>query len=307
MSQQLRLEEPRGAVGTSLEGLGTFLFLTFVGSWLPVIVLKNVWSHDSGSQVVNLLFGSILYALAMGWQPLLAALVSRRWVDRRPSGDAGIRRPQPAFFAIASLSPLALIATASLLAWSFGLDPARESGAVEITSWVRAIGYAMAMTSAVVLIWVQAFTEEVGWRGYFLAGLMERFGGWQGLFLHGLAWGVWYAPIFLLANDAVLIAPARAGVFVVTCVLLGSLLGWLRLASRSVLSSATANAVLTATAGLPLLLRGEDVGLRGAIYGPIGWIPMAILLIALLAGPCRRILRANAPARPMRPANAPIH
>ena len=78
--------------------------------------------------------------------------------------------------------------------------------------------------------------------------------------------------------------------FVVTCALLGVLLGWLRLASRSVLARAASNATLTICAGLPLVLQGTPSPL-GAVFEPAGWIPM-LLLIALIAAhaPLRRAI-----------------
>jgi hypothetical protein len=62
---------------------------------------------------------------------------------------------------------------------------------------------------------------------------------------------------------------------------LGALLGWLRLASKSVLPTTLANSMLTVTAGLPLFLHGEDPGPRGAAYEPAGWIPMLIAVVIL--------------------------
>jgi uncharacterized membrane protein (UPF0136 family) len=73
--------------------------------------------------------------------------------------------------------------------------------------------------------------------------------------------------------------------------LLGGLLGWLRLASRSVVPTTLANSVLTATAGLPLLLDGDDPGLRAAAYGPAGWLPLSIGFLLLFTTRLRHEVR----------------
>src|SRR6185295_16226007 len=109
----------------------------------------------------------------------------------------------------------------------------------------RAIWVSAALVCSLLLVWGQALAEEVGWRGYFLVRLMERIGPWRGLLLHGLVWGLWYAPPLVFATQGLTRAPLRSATFVLTCALLGALLGWLRLASRSVVPATVANAVLT--------------------------------------------------------------
>jgi hypothetical protein len=79
----------------------------------------------------------------------------------------------------------------------------------------------------------------------------------------------------------------RGVTFVVTGTLLGTLLGWMRLA-RSLSLAVVFNVVLTVAAGLPFILRGVDVGSRGAAYGPVGWIPLLVLTGILFIAPTRR-------------------
>src|SRR5262249_51642627 len=127
--------------------------------------------------------------------------------------------------------------------------------------------------------------EEVGWRGYFLPRAMERFGKWRGLFLHGAVWGMWYAPAVFFACIGTLDLAASTGrclSFVATCVLLGTLFGWLRLASRSVMPVVAANTTLTLAAGLPYVVHDVDAGVRAAAFGPAGWIVLGIAIGGLL-------------------------
>lgn len=286
------------------KGLLVFLLLTFGLSWGPALLFQRDWSGREGPFATELLAASLFYALTMGWQPLAAVWIVRRWVEPRGYLDQGLKPARPSFLAVAAMAPLALAVAAILVAWGLhgvGLLPLSESAAVApaAASGAPGLSNAVLVTAAFVcsllLVWVQALAEEVGWRGYFLVRLMERIGPWRGLLLHGLLWGLWYAPPLVFATQGLTRAPLRSTTFVLTCALLGALLGWLRLASRSVVPATVANAVLTLSAGLPLLLQGTEVGLRGAAYAPPGWLPMAGVLAALALGRCRAAVAVPRP------------
>jgi membrane protease YdiL (CAAX protease family) len=42
------------------------------------------------------------------------------------------------------------------------------------------------------------FSEELGWRGYALDKLLDRFGFVRGSLLLGLLWGIWHLPLYLM-------------------------------------------------------------------------------------------------------------
>ncbi|PTL83125.1 CPBP family intramembrane glutamic endopeptidase [Vitiosangium sp. GDMCC 1.1324] len=283
-------------------GLAVYLVLTFALAWLPAFLLRDVLSGVTRGFSHQLLAASLLYAVTMGWQPLAASWVVRRWVEPPGPGDSGLHPARFSYNVLATFAPLVLAGAALLSAW--GLHELRRyTGPLELPipraphAPVRSLPAALVMTLAffasLLLIWLQALAEEVGWRGYFLTRLMRQLGPWEGLLLHGLFWGLWYAPPLLLMADAPGSAPLPLhGVpFVLTCTLLGALLGWLRLASHSVIPTTIANAVLTLSAGLPLLLQGVEVGPRGAAYGPPGWLPMGLVLAAIALGRCRHAVK----------------
>lgn len=156
----------------------------------------------------------------------------------------------------------------------------------------------------------QALAEEIGWRGYFLPGAMERFGRWRGLILHGAVWGLWYAPVLFFASYGRLDpfgSVGRSLGFIVTCALLGTLFGWLRLASRSVVPVVLANTTLTLAAGLPYVVHGVDAGLRSAAFGPAGWLVLAAVIGGLLLSSTERPRSARGlpGRRPPMPASRP--
>ncbi|HEY8209493.1 MAG TPA: CPBP family intramembrane glutamic endopeptidase [Myxococcaceae bacterium] len=278
----------------STRGVLAYLALTFGLTWLPAWLLGSAWIGEGRPLVTRLLASSLFYAACMGWQPFAVASVVGRWVDPSGGRDRGLAPARTRFIVLAAAAPLVLAAAAVALASLFGLigapvpDSLHGHAEPELALAVPSAGKAFALTVAFLatgaLILAQSLGEEIGWRGYFMVHLMRRFGPWKGLFWHGLAWGLWYAPVFVIGREDVEGSTLRSAAFVLTCVLLGVLLGWLRLASRSIVPTTIANAVLTLTAGLPFLLQGVDVGLRGSAYGPPGWLPMAAAIAILAAG-----------------------
>jgi membrane protease YdiL (CAAX protease family) len=133
----------------------------------------------------------------------------------------------------------------------------------------------------VLLVGAQGASEEIGFRGYLLERTIYLCGSRLGVVLHAFLWGIWYAPIILLSRHTVSGTMPVGGTLVVTCILLGALLGCLRLAAASIAPSAAAVWLLMLGAGLPFLLNGLDVPLRSAIHDPCGWVPMLLILIGI--------------------------
>jgi uncharacterized protein len=264
-------------------GILAFLGVTFVGSWLPAWMLRDLWRVESLALSWRILICSVLYLSVIGWQPVVAVLLVRRYVEPPCVMDAGLRSANQKFVVISVLIPLLAMIGASILAMILGNDAGLlfPESLLPRHFWPGVIAAASVLTASA-LIYGQCLIEEVAWRGYFLVRAMECAGPWRGLVIHGFVWGIWYAPILLITGGGAASSFTRAATFVVTCVLLGIMLGWLRLASRSVVPAVTANAVLTLGAGLPLVLSGSDVGTRGAVYLPVGWVPL-LLIASLLA------------------------
>lgn len=293
LQRLLRGEAPQPRVDQPWRGLLAYSLVTFALSWGAAAVLHWFWESARVPSAVRMVAVAGSYAVCMGWQPLVATWVARHWVDRVNLDDI-LKTSEPRFYGIATLGPLILagIAMAILLLW-IGDSTPPDSGTP-----VRGLGLLLlvvvSMSAGILLIWVQALAEEVGWRGYFLPRFMQQCGPVAGLGLHGLIWGLWYAPILLMANRGASVSGVSGGTFVVTCVLLGVLFGWLRLAAGSVVPATVANSVLTLAAGLPFIVEGAEPGIRGAIYGPAGWLPLGLAVLLVLATRLRDRVRTPA-------------
>jgi CAAX protease family protein len=131
---------------------------------------------------------------------------------------------------------------------------------------------------------IPALAEEWGWRGWLLPALLPL-GRWPAILAVGVVWGLWHAPIVLLGYDYPLEpAPLRVLLMVVFCVVTGSLLGWLRLRSRSVWPCAIGHGFVNAAAGLPALFAMAGAPVDTASTGLLGWTGWLLMLVALAVG-----------------------
>lgn len=294
--------------GMLTRGLLGFLGLTFAFSWAPYLA-SGAWRLGQGGRGEGsaAALAALLYLLWMGWPPVIAALIVRRWIDPDGFVDHGLRPGKPRHLAFTGVGTGLVVLAAALISLTLWAGDARLARAAPLARDLphaplrSALLASLSVLVTAVLTWLQSLAEEIGWRGYFLARLRERIGPVWALALHGLAWGCWYAPFLAAANQFAL-APGVLGLlqFLVTATLLGALLGVIRLATGSIVPATLANACVTLLAGLPLILQGMDTGPRGAIFGPAGWLPLGAIAAALLCSRRvrRRLVQVGGPETP---------
>jgi uncharacterized protein len=102
--------------------------------------------------------------------------------------------------------------------------------------------------------------EELGWRGYILDPLEERFGPWFGNLLLGIVWAVWHLPLFLIPGNSQVFIPALGFMFLT--VGYSWFLAWLRAASgKRVLSAIYAHGLLNVFGTIfPTVINAPGVG-----------------------------------------------
>ena len=269
-----------------------FLIIAFGLAW--VFFLLPLAFGPLGS-TTRQIATQVLWALAM-WAPGLGAIIATRWIAGERLGTLNLRRlgDWRAYLWAWLLFPALAVAT-GLLTWAFGAGKLDTQFTLIKDSLATAPGGEAIPAGLIVLIQIGvaltfgplfntifALGEELGWRGFLLPRLLPL-GQWRAIGLSGVIWGVWHAPAILQGHNY----PNRpvAGVFmmIVFCVLLGAILSWLYLRTRSPWAPALAHGSLNAIAGLPLLfLTGVDISMGGTLTSIIGWIPLA-LFVAWLA------------------------
>lgn len=237
--------------------------------------------------------------LAM-WAPGLGAILTIRLVEKQPVIQTlrlnmlGPKRFYlaawflPALISIAGIGASILLGTGALdlnftfMRESLAKVPAGTNlPAVEILVLAQV---ASALTFAPFINVLFALGEELGWRGFLLPRLMPL-GQWKAILISGAIWGIWHAPTTLLHGYNFPQHP-YLGILVMTvgCILLGIILSWLTLKTRSPWVAALGHGAFNAVAGLGFLLLkpGFDAALAGSPLGLAGWIPMTLFVALLL-------------------------
>ncbi len=270
-----------------LDAVMVFLVVNVALIFVSAVVCESMMKPtEPGASAM--LRASVMYAAVIGWPPLVAFAVARRLFADRDL-DIGIRplAMGDSFVAIMSALFVVLVAVVvDVIANRVGGRASAPPHLLESGSVVSTVKVLAAFAAVVAILWLQAIIEEVAWRGYVLSQLMRTLGPWPGLAVHGVVWGLCYSPLFAVTGGTL----TTTLLFVVTSGLLGVVLGWLRLSSRSIYASAASNATLTICAGLPLVLLGER-SLLSAAFRPLGWIPLGIIIVSILVyRPWRRAI-----------------
>jgi membrane protease YdiL (CAAX protease family) len=255
--------------------IAVFLGIAFGGAW--ALWLVRWWT---GADVIAA--GGMVF---VG----LATFVTVRWAQ---PGDTGLGRPAVrklvAQCALALGLILGLAVTAVLIGAVAGvhrLDLTGLSGLRQI--YQAGSGAGLLLTALVnaaalfALVLPLAFCEEWGWRGFLLPRLMPL-GTWPALLLSGVIWGLWHLPGY--------VGPGRPGFlpFLIFCLPLGVLFGWMRMRFGSVWPSTIAHAAnntfVTAFVNIAFTdaatLAAPDPWSLGLSGWP-GWIAMSVFIAVL--------------------------
>lgn len=157
----------------------------------------------------------------------------------------------------------------------FGMPDAPAAGLL-----ARAVGQALLLFVVMLPFF---FCEEWGWRGYLLPRLLPL-GVGAALPLSGLIWGLWHLPGYVGSGRGAGLVP-----FLIFAVVLGILLGWLRMRTRSIwpvtVAHAANNAIVNGFVNVAFLdadaIDRIDPWTFGLSGWP-GWLVTGILLVALV-------------------------
>jgi len=163
-------------------GTASFFLLTFALTWL--LQIPGVLAQR------GLLPGDPAHYLPLAGLGLFGPLAAAVFLTWREGGSAAVRalvapllryRVHAGWYLAALVLPAGFL---SLVLWL--LNSAGRHGP---TAYLPS-------GSALLFGLVVSFVEEVGWRGYALPRLMERFGGFAASVVLGVAWYLWHLPMF---------------------------------------------------------------------------------------------------------------
>ncbi|AHI01086.1 CPBP family intramembrane glutamic endopeptidase [Kutzneria albida] len=263
--------------------VATFLLLAFAGAWAVTIPLWGSGFQRTSTTQVDGPWVQVIIAAMMA-TPALAALAVTRSV--RAVGlvwPRGQWRHCLTGFGV----PTAILLLSLGLSSALGVFPV-DLGHVQVGGIL--LSY---------LVSLPLFLgEELGWQGFLLPRLLPL-GAWPALLAGGVVWGLWHAPVTVLGAQYPGHPPLVGLVCVlVSTVLIGVLIGFLRLVTGSVWPTVLAHAVVSQLA--PDLIKAVSAGGRAVdplLVGPasvVSWLLAAGLILVLR----KRVGESGHPARP---------
>lgn len=270
-----------------------FLIISFIFSWILFTLPLAFGDMDA---VTKQLTTQGLWAIAM-WGPGIAAIVATLYVERKPFSSFRLNTLGPKrFYLWAWFLPVVL----TLIGWAFTLLFGIAKMDMDFTM-IRTMlestpgGSEVPVMVVIIAQTIQALTigplinvlftmgEELGWRGYLLPKLLPL-GQWKAVLLSGLIWGVWHAPAILQGHNYPGYPILGVFMMIIFCILLGAIISWMYLNTKSPWVAALAHGSVNAVAGLPVLFLapGFNMAFGGTLAAPTAWIGMTAFIAWLV-------------------------
>jgi uncharacterized protein len=266
-----------------------FIIIAFAISW--PLFLSPLLIRDLEPATRQLTIQG-LWALAM-WGPGIAALIATLAIAKQPFKALRLNTLGPKrYYLWAWLLPPVLVILSGLLTvlirtghldtgFTFMQQQMEQAGTqLPVSSSVLVlIQIAQALLLGPLINVIFTMGEELGWRGFLLPRLLPL-GQWKALLISGLIWGIWHAPAIAQGHnypDHPILGILLMTVF---CILLGIIIGWMYLNTRSPWVAALAHGSINAWAGLPylFLVPGFDTVLGGTLTSLPGLVVMGLFI-----------------------------
>lgn len=187
--------------------------------------------------------GGEYYAMGLDWCPALATFVTLKLNGRRLS-ELSWKWPSETYVVMSWLLPLCYVGMAYTVVWISGVGGFPNPDTVKrlVVSMGGKMPPAVAVPLYVLLAgtfgversMASALGEEIGWRGFLVPELAERFGFTATALITGVIWALWHYPILIFADfNAGTKAWYGTMCFTVTVVAISFVLAWMRLKSGS--------------------------------------------------------------------------
>jgi membrane protease YdiL (CAAX protease family) len=271
------------------KSLTWFLGIAFSVSWILFLTPLTLASLDMQTRQLATVG---LWSIAM-WGPGLAAILATTLISKQPFHALRLNTLGPKrFYVWAWFLPVVIVIIAGILTVLFGvaqfdndLTLIRESmagvpGAEKINPIiVILVQSAFAILVAPFINVLFALGEEIGWRGFLLPKLLPL-GQWRAIMSSGVIWGIWHVPTIIQGQNYPGHPVLGLFMMLIFCVLLGTILAWLYLNTRSPWAAALAHGSVNAVAGLPVLFMksGFDLAFGGTIATPPAWLVMGVFI-----------------------------
>src|SRR5215510_4064670 len=215
--------------------LFTFLLLTLaLSSIFYFLIIK------SG----HLAAGGGMYVLCLMWSPGTAAMLTCK-IFRRDLGTLGWKWGPNRYQVLSYCIPLLYAAVTYAIVWAtrlggfynhdFVANTTRRFGLGSMPAWAGISLYLLfAASGGMIRSCSSALGEEIGWRGFLVPQLAQRYSFTATALISGVIWSLWHYPVLIFA-DYNAGTPTWYGLtcFTVMVVSISFVFAWLRLKSGS--------------------------------------------------------------------------
>ena len=145
---------------------------------------------------------------------------------------------------------------------------------------------------APIVNFIPCLGEELGWRGYLLPNLLEKYSPIKATLISGIIWGIWHAPMIAMGHNygvGYIFAP-WGGILAMTlfCVMVGSLLSYITIKCKSCIPAVIGHAMINGFSAIGVVFLAIEkpnpfIGPAPiGIVGGIGFIIAGALCLKLL-------------------------
>lgn len=270
-----------------------FLGITVLLSW--PLFLATLFLGNMDAQTKQLTTQG-LWAVAM-WGPGIAAIITTLFIAKIPFNSLGLNKLGPKqYYLWAWFLPVVLTLLSGLFTVLFGVGKidlnftmirtalaSTPGGDVVPASVVVLSQSLLALTLAPFLNMLFTMGEELGWRGFLLPRLLPL-GQWKAVLWSGLIWGLWHAPVIIQGHNYPGYPILGVFMMIIFCFLLGTIIAWLYINTKSPWVAALIHGAVNAIAGLPVLFLapGFNMAFGGTLAAPTAWIGMALFIAWLV-------------------------
>ena len=195
------------------QGFGLYFLFAVGMAWLLQVSASLLLLRDGNAAAYQLLLAVSMFC------PLVSVLLVQKFWLHQPTGISWKVQGKRRFWLAAWFGPAVLTLLGAVL--YFAVFPSRldfsgswlvaaYGGEMDAQTLRSQLGVStgsyllqnglFAVLLAPAINMFPALGEEVGWRGYMMPRLKERFGLLNGRLLGGVVWGVWHWPLMLLVG-----------------------------------------------------------------------------------------------------------
>jgi membrane protease YdiL (CAAX protease family) len=272
------------------DGLWAFFILTYVLmllTWGVMAVFQMRAAAATDTSTPPSAFGMVLFLLG-GFSPTIAgAIMAWRVQGRDGLRDLWKRAIQ---FRLGGVWYLAILGLPLLVRGLQAVVFAVQGGTFVEPPFVAQPLSLIGLT--IMMFLFGPLSEELGWRGFALDRLLERWNALVSSLILGVVWAFWHLPLFFIPGtgqqqmgDPILMFTG----FAVEVLAMSVLLTWIYVnTARSIWGAILFHMLLNYTSNLVLMVAGGTMGLATHLTGTVVLVVLAVIVVVVSGANLRR-------------------